>query len=613
LTRWRAFPWIAALAVVALAYLPTLGGDFLQDDYGLGLFTEEGRASWKEGLRYFFPSHLTRDQFLRPVPVMVGVLDLKVWGGNPFGFHLTNLLIHLAGALLVGQVAARLTRKRGAGPLATLMFGLYPGNVEAVAWIVHRMVGLTVVFYMLTLLLHTRPRWRWLAWTSMLLALLCKEPAANLPAVGFLFHFYLHRKQGSRTQFLGALKAAAPYCLVLVVYLAWKYLVFGSIVTGYGAYSTYFDYFLGEKIYQDLPMSLFRFLSPINAQVVPAWGVGLHAGFTVVCLVCLLWNIPFMDRTRFLILFGVALTLLSLLLVFPFLAVTDGLTNARHYTPPAMGLSMVVAGVVVGFSRRGRIVAVVAVVLYCLPLWKNLEPYDEAGRMARSVRAGLEKQVAAYPKGMQVLVTGVPALWKGAPVFGYSTALQGAMEPPFVYRPSGVILLATLDDASGDPDKVLLTMKGPFAVVAVEKESGSGNLGVKEVSPPVMTWTYPAPETLKLLDPVKDRAVRLPEDPRFVFRSPGTFPYYRLVFEVGGIRFPVTAARGDQVKEESDGTLVYCLSAGDVHEKQSFLDSLERVGVVGPVTWWVEGVRDYGKARSAEARSPRGRFRIVVD
>ena len=395
------------------------------------------------------------------------------------------------------------------------------------------------------------------------------------------------------------------------MYLAWKWLVFGGIMTGYGAYSTYFDYFLGEKVYLDLPGSLLRFLSPVNAQVVPAWGVGLHVGFTGVCLVCLLWNIPFMDRTRILILFGTALTLLSLLLVFPFLTVTDGLTNARHYSPPAMGLSLVVAGVVAGLSPRSRIVAVVALVLYCLPLWKNLEPYDTAGRMARGVRAGLEKQVAAYPEGMQVLVAGVPALFKGAPVFGYGTALQGAMQPPFVSRPSRVKFLATLDDASGDPDKVLLTMAGPFAVLEVEPGSGSGNLEVKEVSPPVLTWTYPAPEILELLAPEKDRAVRLPEDPRFVFRSPGTFPYYRLVFEACGVRFPVTAARGDQVKVEADGSLVYRLSAGDVHENRSFLDRLDRAGVTGPVTWWVEGVRDYGKARSAEARSPRGRFRIV--
>lgn len=598
--------WGGALLVTALVYAPTLGGDFLLDDYGLARLTDPaGSVNWREVLVYFFPHHMTRDQFLRPLPVLSGALDLAVWGANPFGFHLTNLLIHLLGAVLAGQVAARLSPRSGIGPLAALLYGLYPGHAEAVAWVIHRMVGMTVVFYLLALLLHTRPRLRPLAWLAALAAVLCKEPAANLPAAVFLLHFYRDRQPDRRARVLAAVRQTVPYLLVVLGYLVWRQLAFGGVVAGYGPYASSFDYFLGERIYRDLPLSFVRFLSPVNGTLVPGLVVWLHVMVAGVGIGLLLVHAHWRRRTRHALLFGLALAVLSLILVFPYLKVPAGLTNSRHFSVPAAGLAIAIGALLAAVPRTGRVMAAVWVVLYTAPLVVNLAPYRRAGELARAVRTGVERIAAAYPADTTVLVARVPSAVHGAPVFGDGSMLDAALSPPFAARAHRVH--ATLADPPGDPDAVLLGLAGPLAVLAVE----DGDPAVREVSPPVAAWRYDAPVTVERRAPADGARVGIADDPAFVFRSAEPLPFYRLVFRMEGAVLAVTVARARQLEVAADGWLTYRLSAGDVHGR-TFLDRAEIRAARGPVAWWVEGVRDFTRPRSAVARSTEGGFVAVA-
>ena len=596
--------------LVAVAYLPVLDGDFLLDDYGLGLLTDgQGNVDWGKTLRYFFPSHLTRDQFLRPFPVLLGALDLRIWGANPWGFHLTNLLIHLLGALLTGMLARRLSRNPWVGPITTLVYGLYPGHTEAVAWIIHRMVGMTVVFYLLTLLLHTRRRLRPLAWLTALVALLCKEPAANLPAAVFLLHFYLHPAVDVRERVFRAVRNALPYVAVVLVYLVWKQLAFHGVVTGYGKYDTYFDYFLGEKIYRDLPGSFLRFVSPVHGELLPRLAVWGHAMVTVVGIGLLAVYSRWREQSRHVVLFGLALAVLSLLLVFPFLSVPAGLTNARHFSVPAVGLAMAVGALLAGVPRRGRVMAAVWLMLYFAPLPVNLVPFLEAGQRARAVRLGVERWAASYPPETLVVVARTPSMVHGAPVFGDGSSLGAALRPPFTRKPYRLLPIMDLDDPPQDVDGILLGLQGSRAVLVVEQDGARGEFVVREVSPPVDSWRVFAPEQgIEIVAPEPGARLVLNEDPPFVFRSRESFRYYRLVFEVPGVVLPVLV-QASHLESTPDGCLIYRLSRGDVYGAD-YLNRPEIQQVQGEVSWYVEGVRDPTRPRSAVARSIRSRFRV---
>ena len=82
-------------------------------------------------------------------------LESHFWGNtNPAGFHVVNVLLHIANALLVWLICRRLGI--GWGWLIAAVFALHPVAVESVAWITERKNVLSGLFYLLGLLSYLR-------------------------------------------------------------------------------------------------------------------------------------------------------------------------------------------------------------------------------------------------------------------------------------------------------------------------------------------------------------------------------------------------------------------------------------------------------------------------
>ncbi|MCG8460342.1 MAG: hypothetical protein MI919_29015, partial [Holophagales bacterium] len=84
--RWLGIGLVSAFAVVLTAFAPTLGGFFLSDDLVLLERVAEGGlfATWGEN----------HGGFLRPVVALAFAWDHQLWGLDPRGFRLTNLILH---------------------------------------------------------------------------------------------------------------------------------------------------------------------------------------------------------------------------------------------------------------------------------------------------------------------------------------------------------------------------------------------------------------------------------------------------------------------------------------------------------------------------------------
>ena len=140
--RWRSWGLALALATVgAAAYLPALRGGFVFDDRPL-LFSGDTPLDgplWRVWLSGEMPDYL-------PLTWSTFWVEKRIFGEAPIGYHLVNVALHLAVALLLWRVL-RALRVPGAW-LAGLLFAVHPVTVESVAWISERKNTLSAVLFL---------------------------------------------------------------------------------------------------------------------------------------------------------------------------------------------------------------------------------------------------------------------------------------------------------------------------------------------------------------------------------------------------------------------------------------------------------------------------------
>ncbi|MGB9196891.1 MAG: hypothetical protein WCB53_08175, partial [Terriglobales bacterium] len=78
-------------------------------------------------------------------------LDCQLFGLNPVGPHLVNVLFHAANAALLFLILAAATKKIWRSAIPAALFAIHPINVESVAWIAERKNVLSMFFFLLAL------------------------------------------------------------------------------------------------------------------------------------------------------------------------------------------------------------------------------------------------------------------------------------------------------------------------------------------------------------------------------------------------------------------------------------------------------------------------------
>ena len=142
----RAAALAGLCAVVAVAcYVNALGNGFCEDDNPIialnPLVTEPGQwgVLWlKDYWHRDAGVEIRRDLLYRPVAILTYRLNHAVHGLRPFGYHLVNLLLHVAVTLLVYRLGLRMTGSRACAALAGCAFAVLPIHVEAVTHVVGR-------------------------------------------------------------------------------------------------------------------------------------------------------------------------------------------------------------------------------------------------------------------------------------------------------------------------------------------------------------------------------------------------------------------------------------------------------------------------------------------
>ena len=235
---------ILAVALLVLAasavFANTFGNSFIWDDQNVIIddpfIRDTGKLHFLFTREYWQRSSgsLGSGGRYRPLSMASFAVDHVLWGDNPSGYHLTNLVLHIMNVLLVYFLVFGLTddRKDRLLPapafLAALFFAVFPVHVESVTWIKNRSDLLSTLFFLSSFLLFVEYLRRdglavraynlIASFSCFLLALLSKEIALTLPFFLFFYAAYFVPRAGLKRPLLGML----PFFALMAVFIVFK-------------------------------------------------------------------------------------------------------------------------------------------------------------------------------------------------------------------------------------------------------------------------------------------------------------------------------------------------------------------------------------------------------
>ena len=366
-------PKLVALVVAAvclICYLRALSCKFLNfDDQDFVVNNTYLRALDWNLVKWSFTSVASISGSWIPLSWLSFALDYRLWGLNPAGFHLTNILLHGVNAALVVLIADRIYRLRvtelpqEVHPkyyypamllLAGLIFGLHPLRVEAVVWVTERRGVLNGVFALLSIYYYldyaarmktegksgAARRAYLLSLATLVISLLAKPSSVVMPALMLVLDWY-PLKRLEKPALLGVIREKVPFFLVAgVMTVATVYLGAqdGGLQAGAAGLSFWQKIVLsGNALFEYVRLTLWPFgILPLKIIATPipfTYTIKAIIAFLCCVVVALLWKRRWLTATFL----GF---LLPILPVLTFFQMNDVVYAARYTYLPAVALSI---------------------------------------------------------------------------------------------------------------------------------------------------------------------------------------------------------------------------------------------------------------------------------
>jgi Tfp pilus assembly protein PilF len=194
--RSEACIWLILITAVLLVYWQVGDHEFINYDDNAYITdnaqVQKGLTS--KGIIWAFTTSHTGNW--HPLTWISHMLDCELYGLNPEGHHLTNVLFHMANAILLFVVLRWMTGAIWRSGLVAALFALHPLHVESVAWVAERKDVLSTFFWMLTMLAYVhyvnRPGGKryLLVLVTFALGLMAKPMLVTLPFVLLLLDYW---------------------------------------------------------------------------------------------------------------------------------------------------------------------------------------------------------------------------------------------------------------------------------------------------------------------------------------------------------------------------------------------------------------------------------------
>jgi len=290
-------------------------------------------------------------EFWHPMTLISFMFDYQLYGLNPGGYHLTNLVLHLLSTLLLFWLFNRMTGAPWKSAFVAALFAFHPLHVESVAWIAKRKDVLSIFFWMITLCTYVyyteKPDIKkyLLMLCFFLLALMSKPWVITLPLIMILMDYWPLKRfaliNDKTKLILWQLKEKAPLLLMSLMVSLITYVIHGQ------PYPKYFPLIFRM---QNVPVSFTTYLSkifwPQNLSIfypfpdyIPLWHV---LGTSLLMIVMSIFVIVKMKRLPYLFV-GWFWYIITLLPVIGIIQVNSKALSDNYTYLPLIGIAIMLA------------------------------------------------------------------------------------------------------------------------------------------------------------------------------------------------------------------------------------------------------------------------------
>ncbi|MDD5476637.1 MAG: tetratricopeptide repeat protein [Candidatus Omnitrophica bacterium] len=223
------FVFILIAVICFLAYFNSLANPFIWDDQALVVQNTLIRSA--RNLPLSFTNDLyfgvaSGSNFYRPLQTISYIFDYHFWQLDPFGYHLTNIILQLGVSFLVFLLVSELLGDLAVSIAAAAMFAASPLHTEAITYISGRAEMLMGFFVILALLFFIRSQKKTIqgsrlfyifSLSSFVFAILSKEVAIVFPFIVSGYVFYFLRDKLKEKYYL--IKNVMPFFIISIIYL----------------------------------------------------------------------------------------------------------------------------------------------------------------------------------------------------------------------------------------------------------------------------------------------------------------------------------------------------------------------------------------------------------
>jgi protein O-mannosyl-transferase len=390
------------LTVSFFVYAPSLGGDFIIDDIPQvrdnPYIRDIGSIPryFTKGLWENSALEITTEKRYLPMTLVPMLLNYQVWGGNPFGYHLFLLLLHLANTFLVYVLIRKIASGSAmAATVGAAIFALHPTKVGSVAWIIGGVEPLVAFFLLCAMLAHLSysdsqnnyRQWRYLVFSLVCfqLALWSKEVAVAFPLIVVVHDLIYRKKIDWLTGFL--------QILIVAVYMVARSLVLGGAGVTEGIdvsqFSRAIDFALGYSEMLVFPFHIPFYILPPEHSVSSV--LGLVGAIVILTLAGFSWRGFDTGRRKvfaFSVIWAIVFFWPAILLAF----YTQGFYAPRYLYVPSVGASIFIAAFYdcmnAAYPRlKITLTAACALIVasYGFLTWKEIPVWHDNGTIYRKV------------------------------------------------------------------------------------------------------------------------------------------------------------------------------------------------------------------------------------